>query len=89
VKSLRSINQAERLSADPRQYLTQINNSHAGAHQDQGSAGLFKAPYCPDGGNTMEDRIIVKNMSIAIGIIALVAIGLITLSSIISSAAGF
>ena len=37
----------------------------------------------------MEDRIIVKNMSIAIGIIALVAIGLITLSSIISSAAGF
>jgi hypothetical protein len=36
----------------------------------------------------MEDKMVVRNMSIAIGVIALVAIGLITVSTIIGNSAG-
>jgi hypothetical protein len=33
----------------------------------------------------MEDRLVLRNMSIAIGVIALVAIGLVTLSTVIGN----
>ncbi|ALO46717.1 hypothetical protein PS2015_2078 [Pseudohongiella spirulinae] len=36
----------------------------------------------------MEDKMVVRNMSIAIGVIALVAIALITVSTIIGNSAG-
>tara|TARA_R110002072_G_scaffold233478_1_gene391056 strand:+ start:74684 stop:74887 length:204 start_codon:yes stop_codon:yes gene_type:complete len=64
--------------------LTQINKQYCAVHKYQ------PCKFNLNAGEelTMEDKIVARNMAITIGIIMLVAVGLITLSSIIGKGIG-
>lgn len=64
--------------------LTQINKQYWVMHEYQPCEFNFNAVE----ELTMDDKIVARNMAIAIGIIVLVAVGLITLSSIIGNGIG-